>query len=435
MIYTAVLLLIFAFAVLLNLLTPHIVDDFTYARNFYTRGAVNSVTDIFPSMAAHYFKMNGRTVPHFFAQLFMYLPKWVFNIVNAAVFAALPVVIDAFCSERNKFRFCGIILLFTAVWLGEPVFGEVNLWLTGACNYLWGIVFCLTFLLPYAKAEQGIFVLDSRIKSIAFALFSLLAGGYSENTSAAVIAAAFLFMLIVLKRRGLRGMAPYISAWLCAVIGYIVMAFSPAGAAAKIAGLDHLREGIRSAFVMYRSLWPMLAVYFICVTAVIVGKTEIRKIFVSLTLFAASLAANFIMVFASYYEERSLASVFVFLLAAVYTVCEVLYCDIASKHEDGKYPAVIPAAAVCVSLLLCGLFIPKGYSEIHRVYAEVKDGEKIILQSAEKGQTEVEIPYVYSENKYSPLYGLKYIDTVDSGSWPNHAMALYYGIETVNGKE
>ena len=63
-------------------LTPYSVDDWSYMFSFATGERIASVGDIFPSMAAHAQRLNGRLIAHFWAQLFLLLPKMCFNVVN-----------------------------------------------------------------------------------------------------------------------------------------------------------------------------------------------------------------------------------------------------------------------------------------------------------------------------------------------------------------
>ena len=81
-----VCLSVFVFILVCNLLTPLLVDDYTYCFSFVDGSPIESVWDIFPSIAAHAQKMNGRHAAHFTAQLFLFLPPVLFKIINAAVF-------------------------------------------------------------------------------------------------------------------------------------------------------------------------------------------------------------------------------------------------------------------------------------------------------------------------------------------------------------
>lgn len=42
---------------------------------------------------------------------------------------------------------------------------------------------------------------------------------------------------------------------------------------------------------------------------------------------------------------------------------------------------------------------------------------------------------VEAETEYSGLYGLAYLSTVTSESWPNNSMAPYFGVQSILGVE
>ena len=48
---------------------------------------------------------------------------------------------------------------------------------------------------------------------------------------------------------------------------------------------------------------------------------------------------------------------------------------------------------------------------------------------------DIEVPVIPINTKYNPVYGLKYLDTVNRNSWPNGAMARYYGVNSIIGME
>ena len=73
----------FAMMLLCNHWTDLIADDYRYCFSYADDTRIESVAQIFPSMAAHRQSMNGRVVPHFLVQLFLMLPKGIFDVVNA----------------------------------------------------------------------------------------------------------------------------------------------------------------------------------------------------------------------------------------------------------------------------------------------------------------------------------------------------------------
>ena len=80
---------IFLLMLVLNFLTPMVSDDYAYCFSFVDWERIESVGEIFPSMKMHREYANGRIVAHFFAQLFLLLPKAIFNVINALVTTAI----------------------------------------------------------------------------------------------------------------------------------------------------------------------------------------------------------------------------------------------------------------------------------------------------------------------------------------------------------
>lgn len=140
----------------LNYLVPlYYGDDLVYAfiwSNQYmniplpeTVVRVNSVTDILISQWRHYFTCNGRTIAHLLIQLFVWQGKWLFNLVNPFVFVLLILQILWFANKGEisfkNLRVNCICWIFFILWAFVADFYSVYLWLAGACNYLWSIVF------------------------------------------------------------------------------------------------------------------------------------------------------------------------------------------------------------------------------------------------------------------------------------------------------
>ena len=143
----------FLVMLLLTALTPMLADDYSYSFSYADRSRIDSVRDIFLSLNAHRDSMNGRMVSHFFAHLFLLLPKPVFCVVNALVFTLIIFLIYLTIRSGNDRR--DLLLMLIAlflIWLYTPVFGQVFLWLDGACNYSWAFLFIFAFLYPYCSA-------------------------------------------------------------------------------------------------------------------------------------------------------------------------------------------------------------------------------------------------------------------------------------------
>ena len=182
----ALLLGIFLLMLLGNVLTPYAVDDWAYMHSFATGGRLTRFGEIFPSMAAHAQTMNGRLFAHFWAQLFLLLPKAVFNIVNASIFTALIALLARLARPEGERDNLILLMIFCAVWVFVPAFGQVFFWLDGACNYGWGCVIGFAFLAPYIRLLDR----DAKKKPLFWILWMLAGfytGAYLENMAAGAI--------------------------------------------------------------------------------------------------------------------------------------------------------------------------------------------------------------------------------------------------------
>lgn len=152
---------IFLIMLYCNIHTSLLTDDYTYMFDFtyissseLSAHRISSLPQIIRSMAAHRIYMNGRVISHFFVQLFLLLPIWVFKLINPLVFSAEIFIIykcsfNCTASKSNFIRLLIPCFAFSCIWIFQPAFGQVNLWLDGAINYLWAAVISLIFIQGY----------------------------------------------------------------------------------------------------------------------------------------------------------------------------------------------------------------------------------------------------------------------------------------------
>ena len=417
---TALLLGIFLLMLLGNVLTPYAVDDWAYMRSFATGERITAVRDILPSIAAHAYSMNGRLFAHFWVQLFLLLPKAVFNIVNALVFTALIALLARLAQPEGERNNLVLFVIFCAVWVFVPAFGQVFFWLDGACNYGWGCLAGLAFLTPYLR----LFERDTEKKPVFWILRMLVGfytGAYLENMAAGVI---FLSALLLLGRRAARkkknGLLPWLPV-LAATAGFLFMMTRPAeslksGAEGSLASVG---TGLVAALMAYRELAVPLIVFAVTLVMALWYHVRRERILLAAALLLGSLCANFSLSLASYYPERCLAFPAVLLITADAVLISELFSGKA------KLSVLCAAAVLVLPTLYWGVY---GFADITNVYLQVRTNETTITEAAARGESSVTVPYIETQTRYSALDGLKYLDTEDPQSWPNDAMADVLGI-------
>lgn len=417
---TALLLGIFLLMLLGNVLTPYAVDDWAYMRSFATGERITAVRDILPSIAAHAYSMNGRLFAHFWVQLFLLLPKAVFNIVNALVFTALIALLARLAQPEGERNNLILVVIFCAVWVFIPAFGQVFFWLDGACNYGWGCLAGLVFLTPYLR----LFERDTEKKPAFWILWMLLGfytGAYLENMAAGAI---FLSALLLLGRRAVRkkknGLLPWLPV-LAAAAGFLFMMTRPAeslksGAEGSLASVG---TGLVAALMAYRELAVPLIVFAATLVMALWYHVRRERILLAAALLLGSLCANFSLSLASYYPERCLAFPAVLLIAADVALLSELFSGKA------KLSVLCAAAVLVLPTLYWGVY---GFADITNVYLQVRTNETTITEASARGESSVTVPYIETQTRYSALDGLKYLDTENPQSWPNDAMADVLGI-------
>jgi len=421
---------IYLLLLICGLLTPKVADDWEYSLSFATGEPLSSLAEIAPSMRAHAVVMNGRLFSHALVQTFLFLPRAVFPFLNAGMFLALILLLYRLCRRGKEDNILLLAVLFGAVWVFTPDFGQVFLWLDGACNYGWSCTLGLLFLLPYFKKALG---KDNTVYGPMFWVLWMLPGvfigGYLENTSAAVLVlSVLLWMLTRLYRREKLSFFTILPI-LAAAAGFLFMLTRPAEAMKTLSGdwFSSLGTGVVGALLAYREL--AIPLYFFAAAFVLCLRTgcDQDRLILAAVLFFGSLFAAFVLAAASYWPHRCMAFPAILLIGAD----GVLYSELLAGRQRTLVLCI--SAVLALAVLYNGLF---GMADIVSTYRSVRGNEARILEGKEQGQTEFVVPLVKVHTRYSPLCGqLKYLDTDDPDSWPNRFMADELGVSSILGFE
>ncbi len=220
---------VFGLSLYLNALFPYLSDDwhffFTWV-DFYPNGTehrVTSFSDILLSMGNYYRISGGRVLCHFAAYCLLCADKWLFNVLNAAIFTALVFLLYRILKrtdERTSPYLLPLIALSLFCFL--PSFGDNVLWLSGAVNYLWPSVWML-FCMHWVRTKFA----DFRLPQLL--LFSLAAGvcAMTNETTGGMLGIVFLLTCLSQKRKPL---PYYLLPLLTMIAGTLVVILSPGNA-------------------------------------------------------------------------------------------------------------------------------------------------------------------------------------------------------------
>ena len=305
-----ILTAIFLLLLYCNYLTPLQGDDYLYRNSFADGSRITSVADILTSLRAHRITTNGRLIPHFFVQLFLLIPLPFFKVLNAAVFTLMILLYYLFAyrfsTEEPRHNALLLCVIFGVMWVISPDFGANNLWLAGSFNYLWGE----TLFLLWLGVMTRDYFFDTGMKpwqELAFVLFALVVGNYSENLS---VAAVFLMLAFIVLSRfwKKRPWKRWHISGLCAmVLGFLLLAFAPAELVTKIARRtfgDYFRMFL-TVLQAYLRYWPLILFYIGAYWAAARKKVSLELRVLTLVFVLASMAQHFVLVAATYLVSRS----------------------------------------------------------------------------------------------------------------------------------
>ncbi len=408
----------------LNRWTPYLVDDYAYLFRWDNHEPLTGLGDLIPSMRAHAVTMNGRLLAHGLEQLFLLLPKTVFNLVNAGVLVYTLWAAEGFCLPEGKRSALLPLLLFAGLWVFLPVFGQVCLWQVGALNYLWALALSLAFLRPFVGAFRSPEAKTPLGRKLLFLPLAFLAGGYTEISSLiAILMAGALTILLCLRRGSLR--CWLILPLLAAAAGYALLMRMPGEAANKAGSLEleKLLNRMVGVSRLYLEHFKVLTLAWgVLMTLALLAKVPAGRTGLSLIFFLGGAAAAYELIAASYIPERCLCTTALLLLIAD----GILLTELL---PGGNRPGVLCAAAALG--LVFAFSFTGGFLDVRDTRLQANLREQSILAQRRGGSSTVYVTRISPATPYSPAYGQMDLNTEDPDSWPNCYMARYYGVERV----
>ena len=332
-----------------------------------------------------------------------------------------------YCKAGQKENVFLLFIIVAFIWKFVPAFGQVYLWLSGACNYLWSATFCLLYIFPYIAFLQGNTVLKRIWSQVLYALIGVFVGACLESTSFGSLTICLLCIVLVKVYRKEKVKLWMIFSVIAQSFGYIFMMISPASKEYKVAtGWNTYLHNFLTVLEKYKevALWLFL-LWIVLIIFCSYIKIE-RKILVrSLVCAFISLLLNFIHIAAAYYVERSMLGSILFLIMAI--------CHLLFALWNMKYEMISTCFGAVIVLLAMIDFFPGAY-DVASTYREYKAREYYIEEQKEKGILELELDAIWPETKYSGVWGIRELDT-NPDVRPNTTMAQYYGVNEIKARE
>lgn len=441
-IWLSILAVIGIMIFILNCLTPLCADDFTYTRSYATGEKLSSVWDIVLSQYAHYFSTNGRSVLHFLGQLFLYLGKPVFNVINTVAYIGLCVLIlyVSFGRWSNTIP-AWAVAVHIGLWMLTPGFGDSFFWLIGAANYLYGILLICLYLIPFRKAslaegaQESVFWSRRQLLfGLGYLFAGLLAGWTNENTGPATCGMVVLF-LVYYRLAGRRWRLWMFTGLAGNIVGALLVVLCPAqqNRLDYYGGSGTVREwivkGIRICHTAWNYLFPLLLLWA-ALAAVFwwqnrekTWKEKLLRAGPSLILGCGAVASAAAMAVAPYFPLRVWSGIVVLSMVSVgMLAAEVDFSHILFRR--------ISCALLAVLLADFAITYSSAFRDIRRTYQEDQQRTAYILSEKAKGNMDITIPSIKGSTKYSVFVAGGDLED-DPAHWRNAQIADYFGVDVI----
>lgn len=429
----AVLALAAAFFAL-NVLTPLYVDDYSYCFTFTkeVKQRVTSLELLVKSQLGHYRYMNGRTVAHTLAQIYLALGKPVFNVVNTGAFLLLAWAMQALMTGKRTFS--PPLFLFSAagLWLFAPAFGQDFLWLTASCTYHHCVLFILLYQIPFRRACAEGESAGGWLRAALFFPLGVVTGWSQENAAVAMLVMTVGWM-VVCRMRGhaLRG-------WMFTglagnLVGLALMLLSP-GQTLRLAhdgGMGGLGTWLKRALSITAHAGYYLLIPALVFLAAAVWRLKkdgwsregLEKWLPTAVFLLGSLACAYSMILSPQFPARAWGPVLILTLitaGSALTLC-----------PDLRPPRAVTAVG-CAVVAVAVLWTYAGAARsLSRLSEQVAQRDAQARAAAERGEREVTLAPIQGDNRYNcyePFADL----SPNSADWPNTAIAMYYGLDAVH---
>ncbi len=423
-----------------NLMTPIYADDHSYSFSFATGKRIVSFFDIFPSLKAHYFKTNGRMVTHFFAQLFLLLGKDVFNIINAAAFLGLGLLIWQLSGINKKHSLWFLVSVYIMLYWFTPDFGQSFLWVDGAATYLYGPVIALLLLLPYKaqiKSEIDTGLKKSVLLSLPLFLFGMIAAGTVENIGASLIIVTGILSIYSIHKR------KKASIWMSAgffgtISGTLFLVISP-GTSSRletvggIGGIgSFVWRGMDITASACQYLTPLaLVTLFLLIFYILKNRwrniNEWQELYPFFIFVIAMITSIYSMIIAPFFPQRAWSICIIYAIITLGNLISVMNFD---KDVKMNIICVVTLATICT------------LGSCYKTFWAIKQTNDLAIQRIEQikkqkaeGKKDIYVSAIRAKNnaalKYSPYTATDDLED-DAKVWPNTSIAKYYGVKSIN---
>jgi len=439
-IQSIIILAVFIFILMyfFNYLTPLASDDFNYHFIYWDHCTpdtrINGFKDIISSMAYHYYEINGRVLLHGILEVFTFIGKPFFNVVNSLMYVMLSLLIYKHCVGLRKSKHS--LLLYLAInvmlWLFVQRWGQTTVWMTGSVNYLWGCVIRLIALLPfrlYADYEGA----QKNHWSLAALMFfgGVIAGATNENTGAAMIGMMALFMIsyrVHLKKVPVWSITGLVGA----VAGYAFMVLAPSNfSRANVwneIGNSFSQRVVNIPGNSILILAAPAALYVVLAYLLYTYRKgdQTYKLSTSFIYILGTFSGIYAMLATPFFPSRAWFGIVVLMIIAVGNlIFQIDLIPISLRR--------VSALVLLFCCVWCAMSFVKAAEDTIQVSRAYNDRVHYIEQEKALGNYDIVVERFDAIYAHSPLYEVVDLSPIPD-NWSNQSKAAYYEVNSIVAK-
>lgn len=408
-------------ALLLNIKTPMVIDDFSYSMAIsHDKGFYATAGEIIDFQYDHYMSWGGRTIAHIIAQVLLLLSPLVADVLNSLAYVLYAFLIYYHIKAKGKHSLMLFILVNCLIWVIQPNIGDTLLWITGSANYLWCTVIILLFLLCYRLYNNGE-AKQTALKTIGMFVLGVITGWTNENTVAGLIIIVLLFIPYY-KTNGWRIPLWTITGFIGLIIGYVILIKAPGNINRSIVVADGFPLPLSKVLLnliaytkeIVKSLGALNLVGLISLILLLYNSQDKKRnrnsVFLYLIYLTGTLVSIYVMIFSPQFPPRAWFGLVTFNIISI---------GIIFYHLDDTFVQIrrIKQSIVLFCMLLFAAIYIEGYFDVNRINKALMEREAKIEQHIAT-QTPCEIKVVVNRTKFG---------TSDT-EFLSHPLTKYYGI-------
>lgn len=444
-VFFGILILTFIAVFIYNYLTPLLSDDLIYQKQIEGSGFF----DLFRFQYREYFTNNARFFDLLTMRFFLMGNKMFFNIFNSLLFVGQLVLLYLNIDKRKKYDIPLLLLLDSFLWLFSVDFGQTNLWLCGACNYLLSSVLLLgnlTLIRHIIKKDLSGNLSDKNIilKAVGIFLFAMLGSWCSETLGAATLLLVVIFSLIRYFKdsKGQRKIRYYmISSVLGLLAGSVMILISPGvhsraavlaedesytGLLAYVSRFYKVTVNIYNTFLILLIMMVLIFVYLAVKKKLSNITTIIQN--ESVIFFIGFLAACYVLILIAPPMHRAYYGAALYLMIAV----GYGFSDIVAENDA---IAFIKYSLVSILTMLTLFVFVDNFINLKVIHSDEAERNAVLEQAVAEGRTDEYIKIPIYHTGYDTPYSVAYLSDItdDPEYWMNLAYSDYYGVKGVIG--